>query len=107
MALLRRLQRDGYLPGPKLEEHQQEAQTPEAAQPGPDNDADKRIDSAIGQIHQAANRATAAREALEQERSTYAVRVAREAQIQAEAGHRWPARQAEGNSAEADYELEL
>jgi hypothetical protein len=107
LAVLQRLQHDGYLPGLKLEEHQQQAQTSEAAEPGPENDADKRIDSAIGQIHRAANRATAAREALEQERTTYAVRLAREAQIQGEADHGWRARQAEGNSAEADYELEL
>ena len=107
LAVLRRLQRNGYLPGLKLEEYEQQAQTSEPAQPELENDADKRIDSAIGQIHEAADQAAAAREALEQERSTYAVRVAREAQIQAEADHGWPTRQAEGNSAEADYELEL
>ena len=70
LATLRQLQQNGYLPELKLEEHKQQAQTPEPAQPESENDANKRIDSAIGQIYQATNRATVARQALEQGRTT-------------------------------------
>jgi hypothetical protein len=114
--VIERLQQDGYRPGPGSEQQEPQA-GPQHAQPQPEPereaapgrelDVSERIDASIRRIHQAGQRAAADAEAEQHERSSYAARMAQEAQYEAEPAHPWPPSQAEGRSAEMDYEPEL
>ena len=115
--VLERLQRDGYLLGFNLEQNKPQAGMPEPAQaqPAPDHEAkpepevdiSARIDSSIGRVQQAGERALADLEAEQQEQIDYTARIAREAKYEAEPAHPWPFSQTADWSAEVEYEPEL
>ena len=115
--VVERLQRDGYLPGPGSEHKQPQAGTPKPVQPPPKQDPEaeprsefgisERIDAIIRRVQQVGRRAAADAEAQQHERSSYAARIAQEAQYEAQTAHPWPSIQAEDRSAEADYEAEI
>jgi hypothetical protein len=114
--VIERLQQDGYRPGPGPEQQEPQAGPPHAqpqpeperqAAPGRELEVSERIDASIRRVHQAGQRAAADAEAEQHERSSYAARMAQEAQYEAEPAHPWPSSQAEGRSAEMDYEPEL
>ena len=77
------------------------------AQPGTGAGITERIDASIRRVRDAGQYAAADTEAQQHERSGYAARIAQEAWYVAQAAHPWPSRQAEGRTAEADYEAEL
>jgi hypothetical protein len=115
--VIEELRRDGYSPGSNPEQKEPQARMPEPAEPRPEpeleakpeNEANvsERIEASIRQVHRAGERIAADLEAQQQERSGYAARMAQEAQYEAETAHAWPSSQAEGQSAEMDYEPEL
>jgi hypothetical protein len=77
------------------------------AKPGHKPDVSERIDASIRRVQDAGQRAAADADAEQQERSGYAARIVQEAQYETETAHPWPSSQAEGRSAEMDYEPEL
>jgi hypothetical protein len=115
--VIERLQRDGYLPGLNLDQKEPQAGTPEPAKPQPEPELDaepgtgvsisERINASIRRVQEAGERVAADVEAQQRERSGYAARMAQEAQYEAQTAHAWPSSQAEGRSAEADYEAEI
>ena len=115
--VIEELRGDGYSPGSNPEQKEPQAGMPEPAEPKPEPDLEakpeseanvsERIEASIRQVHGAGERIAADLEAQQQERSGYAARMAREAQYEAGTAHVWPSRQAEGQSAEMDYEPEL
>ena len=110
-------QQDGYLPGLKVAEGEPQAEKPEPTQPpagrnpqpepGPEVGIGERIDASIRRVQAAGKRAAAELEAQQQERSGYAVRMAQEAQHEAEPASTWPSSRADDRSAETDYEPEI
>jgi hypothetical protein len=111
--VIERLRQDGYLPGLGREHKEPQAGMPEPAKPQPEPELQEelgiseRIHASILRVQEAGERAAADIEAEQQERSGYAARTAREAQYEAETSYPWPSSQAEGRSAEVDYEAEL
>ena len=102
--------------GPGPEQKEPQAGMPEPARPQPEPepeakpghkpDVSERIDASIRRIEEAGQRAAADAEAEQQERCSYAARIAQEAHYEAET-LLWPSSQAEDRSAEMDYEPEL
>jgi hypothetical protein len=111
--VIERLQRDGHLPGPRPERKEPQARTPEPAQPQPEPEPgsqfgiSERIDASIRRVRQAGERAAADARAQQHGRSSFAARIAQEAQYEAQTAQPWPSTQAGGRSAEADHEAEI
>jgi hypothetical protein len=110
-------QQDGYLPGLKLANGEPQAGIPEHAQPPADRNPQlepepvaglgERIDASIQRVQEAGKKVAVELEAQQQERSDYAVRMAQEAQHEAEPGRPWPSRRADDRSAGAEYEPQI